>query len=194
MSKYFYLFIMNILVENFILVQFLGICPLMGISNQVYTAVGMSITTTTVIMITSILSWIINYFILVPYQLFFLRTMVYILIISISVQSIEIILKKKSPRLYQLLGIFLPLITTNCSVLAVPLFNVHLRYNLFQSACYALSSSIGFSIVIIIFSSIRERLLCSNNIPIIFKGVPIALITASLMSISFMGFDGLVRN
>ncbi|CAL4319204.1 Ion-translocating oxidoreductase complex subunit A [Buchnera aphidicola (Eriosoma grossulariae)] len=192
MLNYFYLFIINVLVDNFILVQFLGICPLMGVSQKLNTAVGMSVTTTIVITVTSILSWIINYFILIPYQLCFLRVMVYILIIAVSVQCIEIFLKKTYPILYKSLGIFLPLITTNCSVLAIPLLSVKFNYNFLESVIYGFSSAIGFSIVIIIFSSIRERIKLSN-IPIVFKGVPIALITVSLMSISFMGFDGLVK-
>ncbi|XRX42533.1 MAG: electron transport complex protein RnfA [Buchnera aphidicola (Eriosoma harunire)] len=192
MNNFIYIFILNVLVNNFVFVQFLGLCPLMGTSKSMRTAIGMSIATSIVIMLTTILSFFINYFFLIPYKLFFLRTMVYILIIAVSVQFMEIMTKYVSPLLYRSLGVFLPLITTNCIVLAVPLLTYNLHYEFLTTVFYACSVSVGFSMIIIIFSSLRERI-DGLNIAIHVRGMPIFLITAGLMSMSFMGFNGLVK-
>lgn len=192
MKYYFLFFISNILIDNFILVKFLGLCPFLGISKKIKTAIGMSLATTFVIFISSILLWMINFFILLPLGLVYLRIITYMLIISVSVQFLEIVLRNISPVLYRLLGIFLPLITTNCSVLAIPLFSLYAHHTLIESIVYSISASFGFSLVMIVFSAIRERI-SSSDVPIIFQGTPVILITAGLMSIVFMGFKGLIK-
>ncbi|XBC38432.1 MAG: electron transport complex subunit RsxA [Buchnera aphidicola (Floraphis choui)] len=192
MVIYFSFFLGNLLVNNLVLVQFLGLCPFMGTSKKFGSAVGLGCATVFVITCVSILSWLVNYYILVPLNLVCLRIMTYMLIISVSVQIVEIIIKKVSPILYRLLGIYLPLITSNCSVLAIPLSSIRFNFNFLESFLYGFSSSIGFFLVLVIFSSIRERLFLSD-VPAPFRGSPIALITASLMSVSFMGFNGLVK-
>ena len=193
MKNYFLFFISNILIDNFILVKFLGLCPFTGASNKLDMAIGISFATTFVVFISTIILWWVNFLILFPFDLFYLRIIIYMLIISFVVQFLEIVLRSISPFLYRILGIFLPLITTNCAVLAIPLVCLYENYTFLNSIFYALSSSFGFSLVMIIFSSIRERILLSD-IPSIFKGSPIVLITISLISISFMGFRGLIKN
>ena len=192
MVNYFVLFISNVLINNFILVQFLGICPFIGASKRIETAIGISLATTCVITTAVILSWLVNYYILLPFHLLYLRIMMYILIISVSVQFLEIIIKNISFYLYKLLGIFLPLITTNCVVLAIPLLNLKLNYSFMPAVVYGFSASVGFSLVMILFSSMRERIV-SSDVPAPFRGSPIALVTAGLMSMSFMGFNGLIK-
>ncbi|QCI18103.1 electron transport complex subunit RsxA [Buchnera aphidicola (Aphis nasturtii)] len=192
MKNYFLFFISNILIDNFILVKFLGLCPFTGASNKFKIAVGISFATTFVVFVSTIILWCINFFILSPFDLVYLRIIIYMLIISFCVQFIEIILQNTSPFLYRILGIFLPLITTNCAVLAIPLFCLYENYTFLDSIFYAISSSFGFSLIMIIFASIRERILLSD-IPIIFQGSPIVLITISLISIAFMGFKGLIK-
>ncbi|XBC43414.1 MAG: electron transport complex subunit RsxA [Buchnera aphidicola (Meitanaphis flavogallis)] len=192
MVSYVLFFLNNMLVNNLVLVQFLGLCPFMGTSKTVNAAIGLGCATIGVITCISIISWIINYVVLVPLDLLCLRIMTYMLVISVSVQIVETIIKKVSPVLYRSLGIYLPLITSNCSVLAIPLSNIRLNFNFLQSFLYGLSASIGFLLVLTMFSKIRERLFLSD-VPYPFKGNPIALITASLMSVSFMGFNGLLN-
>ncbi|WP_148140864.1 electron transport complex subunit RsxA [Buchnera aphidicola] len=192
MMHFFLLFVSNILINNFILVRFLGLCPFMGISRTIDSAIGMGLATTCVIVFVSIISWLINFYILIPFHLIHLCTMTYMLIIAVSVQIFEIIVKKVSSTLYRLLGIYLPLITTNCSVLAIPLMNTKLNSNFIESVLYGFSSSLGFFLVLVIFSSIRERI-SESDVPMYFRGYPIALITASLLAIAFMGFDGLIK-
>ncbi|AWH90652.1 electron transport complex subunit RsxA [Buchnera aphidicola (Melanaphis sacchari)] len=193
MKFYFFLFLSNILIDNFILVKFLGLCPFLGASSRLEMAIGISLSTTFVIIISTILLWLINFFILIPFNLFYLRTIIYMLIISCGVQFLEIFLQNASPLLYRILGIYLPLITTNCAVLAIPLFSLYLNHVFLDSLFYGISASLGFSLVMIIFSSIRERISLSD-VPLIFQGAPIALITISLMSLIFMGFRGLIKN
>jgi electron transport complex protein RnfA len=192
MKHYILFFIFNILIENFILVQFLGLCPFLGASSKIENAIGMSFATTFVILTSSVLLWCINFFILLPLDLVYLRVIVYMLIISVSVQFLETILRNTSPVLYRLLGIFLPLITTNCAVLAIPLFSLYSNHTFIECILYAVSASFGFTLVMIVFSCIRERILLSD-IPIPFQGAPIVLITVSLISIIFMGFKGLIK-
>ncbi len=192
MNGYLLLFISTVLVNNFVLVKFLGLCPFMGVSKRLETAIGMGMATTFVMTLASIFAWLINDFILQPLDLVYLRTLSFIFIIAVVVQFTELVVRKTSPALYRLLGIFLPLITTNCAVLGVALLNVNLNHNFTQSAVYGFSAAAGFSLVMVLFAAIRERLAVAD-VPAPFKGSAIALVTAGLMSLSFMGFTGLVK-
>ena len=180
------------LVNNFVLVKFLGLCPFMGVSKKLESAIGMGLATTFVITLSNICSWIVNTFILMPLGLVYLRTMAFILVIAVVVQFTEMVVRKTSPSLYRLLGIFLPLITTNCAVLGVALLNINQQFNFMQSALYGFAASLGFSLVMVLFAAIRERLVVAD-VPAPFKGSSIALVTAGLMSLAFMGFTGLVK-
>ncbi len=164
----------------------------MGVSKKLETATGMALATTFVLTLSSIAAYLVNTYLLAPLGLEYLRTITFILVIAAVVQVTEMIVHKTSPLLYQVLGIYLPLITTNCAVLGVALLNVQTEYNFMQSATYGFGASIGFSLVLILFSAIRERLTVSD-VPIPFQGPAIALITAGLMSMAFMGFSGLVK-
>ncbi len=192
MTSYLLLFIGTVLVNNFVLVKFLGLCPFMGVSKKLESAIGMGLATTFVITLSNICSWIVNTFILMPLGLVYLRTMAFILVIAVTVQFTEMVVRKTSPSLYRLLGIFLPLITTNCAVLGVALLNINQQLNFMQSALYGFSASLGFSLVMVLFAAIRERLVVAN-VPAPFRGSSIALVTAGLMSLAFMGFTGLVK-
>ncbi|BAE74730.1 Electron transport complex protein RnfA [Sodalis glossinidius str. 'morsitans'] len=192
MNGYLMLFIGTVLVNNFVLVKFLGLCPFMGVSKKVETALGMGMATTFVMTLASICAWLINDFILLPLNIPYLRTLAFIFIIAVVVQFTELVVRKTSPALYRLLGIFLPLITTNCAVLGVALLNVNENHNFLQSALYGFSAAVGFSLVMVLFAAIRERLAVAD-VPAPFKGSSIALITAGLMSLAFMGFTGLVK-
>ncbi|MGL9769291.1 MAG: electron transport complex subunit RsxA [Sodalis sp. (in: enterobacteria)] len=191
MNGYLTLFIGTVLVNNFVLVKFLGLCPFMGVSKKVETALGMGMATTFVMTLASICAWLINDFILLPFNILYLRTLVFIFIIAVVVQFTELMVRKTSPVFYRLFGIFLPLITTNCAVLGVALLNVNEKHNFLQSALYGFSAGIGFSLVTVLFAVIRERLVVAD-VPAPFKGSSIAFITAGLMSLAFMGFTGLV--
>lgn len=192
MSDYFLLFFGTVLVNNFVLVKFLGLCPFMGVSNKVETAVGMSFATTFVLTLTAALSYIVNIYLLKPLDLYYLQTLSFILVIAVVVQFTEMVMHKTSPTLYRLLGIFLPLITTNCAILGLALLNMTEQHNFVQSVIYGFGAGVGFSLVLVLFSSIRERL-SSSDIPLPFKGASIAMITAGLMSLAFMGFTGLIK-
>ncbi|PHM74202.1 electron transport complex subunit RsxA [Xenorhabdus kozodoii] len=192
MTEYLLLFIGTVLVNNFVLVKFLGLCPFMGVSKKLETAIGMGLATTFVLTLASICSWLVNTFILVPLDLAYLRTLSFILVIAAVVQFTELAVRKTSPTLYRLLGIFLPLITTNCAVLGVALLNVNQSHGFLQSAVYGFSAAAGFSLVMVLFAAIRERLAVAN-VPAPFRGSSIGLITAGLMSLAFMGFSGLVK-
>lgn len=192
MNGYLMLFVGTVLVNNFVLVKFLGLCPFMGVSKKVETALGMGMATTFVMTLASICAWLINDFILLPLNIPYLRTLAFIFIIAVVVQFTELVVRKTSPALYRLLGIFLPLITTNCAVLGVALLNVNENHNFLQSALYGFSAAAGFSLVMVLFTAIRERLAMAD-VPAPFKGSSIALITAGLMSLTFMGFTGLVK-
>ena len=192
MTDYLLLFVGTVLVNNFVLVKFLGLCPFMGVSKKLETAIGMGFATTFVMTIASISSWLIDTFILVPLDLLYLRTLSFILVIAVVVQFTEMVVRKTSPTLYRLLGIFLPLITTNCAVLGVALLNINQSHTFMQSAVYGFGAAVGFSLVMVLFAAIRERLAVAN-IPAPFKGSSIGLITAGLMSLAFMGFSGLVK-
>ncbi|OUL59596.1 electron transport complex subunit RsxA [Pseudoalteromonas ulvae] len=192
MSEYLLLLIATVLVNNFVLVQFLGLCPFMGVSGKLETAIGMSLATTFVLTLASVTSYLVSHYILMPLDLEFLRTMSFILVIAVVVQFTEMVVKKTSPTLYRLLGIFLPLITTNCAVLGVALLNINKNHNFIQSAIYGFGAAVGFSLVLILFAALRERL-SAADVPLPFKGASIAMITAGLMSMAFMGFTGLVK-
>lgn len=192
MTEYFLLIIGTALVNNFVLVKFLGLCPFMGVSKKIETAIGMGLATTFVLTVAALCSYLIDRFILIPLDVTFLRTLAFILIIAVVVQFTEMVLHKTSPALYRLLGIFLPLITTNCAVLGVALLNTNLNHNLVQSVIYGFSAALGFSLVLILFAALRERLAVAD-VPAPFKGASVALITAGLMSLAFMGFSGLVH-
>lgn len=192
MTEYLLLFVSTVLVNNFVLVKFLGLCPFMGVSKKLETAIGMGLATTFVLTLASVFSWIVNRLILLPLGLVYLRTLAFILVIAVAVQFTELVVRKTSPILHRLLGIFLPLITTNCAVLGVALLNVNQSHNFFQSIIYGFSAAVGFSLVMVFFAAIRERLALAD-VPAPFRGSSIALITAGLMSLAFMGFSGLVK-
>ena len=180
-----------ILIQNFIFSQFLGICPFMGVSKKTDTALGMGLAVTFVMGIASAVCWLVNRFLLVPLNLQFMQTVAYILVIASLVQFVEMFLKKSIPSLYQALGIYLPLITTNCAVLGVVLLNTQNNYNFLESVVYGITGGIGFLVAIVLFASVRERLDVTAECPKAFEGFPIALISAGLLALAFMGFSGL---
>ncbi|MCL5975946.1 MULTISPECIES: electron transport complex subunit RsxA [Methylophaga] len=192
MADYALILISTILVNNIVLVKFLGLCPFMGVSRKLETAMGMALATTFVLTLSSISSYLINEYLLSPLGLEFLRTISFIFVIAVVVQFTEMVVHKTSPLLYQVLGIFLPLITTNCAVLGVALLNVQEKHGFLESALYGFGAAVGFSIVLIIFAAMRERL-AAADVPVPFQGAAIGLITAGLMSMAFMGFAGLVK-
>ena len=191
-QHYFLIIISTVLVNNIVLMKILGLCPFMGVSKKLETSISMSAATAFVLTIGSMTSWTINHYLLEPNDLIYLRTLSFIVVIAGVVQFTEMLMEKNFPLLYQLLGIFLPLITTNCAVLGIPLLNAQSSHTLIESALFGLGGAIGFSIVLILFASLRERLE-GAEIPLPFKGTAIALVTASIMSLAFMGFAGLDR-
>ena len=192
MSEYFLLLIGTVFVNNIVLVKFLGLCPFMGVSRKVETAIGMSAATTFVLTLSAILSYMINSWVLAPLGLEFLRTIAFIIAIAAVVNFTEMVVHKTSPLLYNVLGIFLPLITTNCAVLGVALINVQEQNSFMQSAIYGFGAALGFSLVLVLFAAMRERINVAD-VPVPFQGSAIALVTAGLMSLAFMGLGGLVK-
>ncbi|MFQ8827905.1 MAG: electron transport complex subunit RsxA [Alistipes sp.] len=190
--EYFVIIIASIFVNNVVLSQFLGICPFLGVSSRVSTSVGMGAAVTFVMAISSVVAYLIQYYVLVPLHIEYMQTIIFILVIAALVQMVEIILKKLSPALYQALGIFLPLITTNCAVLGIAILLVQKEYNLGESVVFATATAIGFSLALVLFAGLRERLEM-EDIPSAMKGMPIALLTAGILAMAFMGFSGLVR-
>ncbi len=190
MKEYVLILVSTVLVNNFVLVKFLGLCPFMGVSRKVETAVGMGLATTFVLTLSALLSYLVDAYLLTPLDLAYLRTLSFILVIAAVVQFTEMVVHKTSPLLYQVLGIFLPLITTNCAVLGVALLNVQAGHDLLASTLYGFGAAVGFSLVLVLFSALRERL-DAADVPPAFRGSAIALITAGLMSMAFMGFSGL---
>ena len=188
---YFAIIIGAIFVNNVVLAQFLGICPFFGVSSKVETSLGMSAAVTFVMALTALVAWPIQQFILVKFDIEYMQTIVFILVIAALVQMVEIILKKVSPALYQALGIFLPLITTNCAVLGVAILMIQKEFTLLQSVVYSISTAIGFGLALVLFAGIRERL-DFEEVPAAMKGVPVALVTAGILAMAFMGFSGLV--
>ena len=186
------LFMVNcVLTNNFIFSRYLGNCPFLGVSSKVETSMGMGAAVTFVMALTALVAWSIQTYILDPLQIQYMQTIVFILVIAALVQMVEIMLKKLSPSLYQALGIFLPLITTNCAVLGVAILMIQKEYNLLQSVTYSVATALGFALALVLFAGIRERL-DFEDVPKAFKGVPIALITAGILAMAFMGFSGLV--
>ena len=179
-----------ILINNFIFSQFLGICPFMGVSKKMDTAAGMGMAVIFVMGLASAICWVINEFILMPLELGYLQTLAYILVIAALVQFVEMFLKKGMPSLYSALGIYLPLITTNCAVLGAVLINTQNNYNFIESVVYGVTGGVGFLIAIVLFASIREKLRFAEY-PKAFEGFPIALVTAGLLALAFMGFSGM---
>lgn len=191
LTKIFQILVLNILVNNFVLGQFLGICPLIGVSSKTETAAGMGAAVTFVITIASVVTYIIQHTILNVFGIEYMQTIVFILVIAALVQFVEMALKKMSPNLYSALGVFLPLITTNCVVLGAAIANIQSNYNLIETIASAIGASLGFFISIVLLAAIREKLEFAN-IPKSFQGVPIALVTIGLMAMAFFGFGGLV--
>ena len=192
MMTYILIFISAIFVNNIVLSQFLGICPFLGVSKKINTAVGMTGAVAFVMTISTIITYIIQKTILHPFDIEFLRTITFILVIAALVQLVEIILKKVSPALYQALGVYLPLITTNCIILGVALLVIKKDFNLVQSVVYAISTALGFGLVLVLFAGIREQL-SMVKLPKGMDGIPAALITAGLLAMAFMGFTGIVK-
>lgn len=192
MQELFIILIATVLVNNFVLVRFLGLCPFMGVSRKLESAVGMALATTFVLTLSSVCSYFVNEYLLAPFGIEYLRTIAFILVIAAVVQFTEMVVRKTSPLLYQLLGIYLPLITTNCAVLGVALLNVQESHGFFQSAVYGFGAAAGFSLAMTLFAGLRERI-AAADVPAPFQGASIALITAGLMSLAFLGFTGLVR-
>ena len=180
----------SILTENFILVKFYGICPFMGVSKKIDTALGMGMAVTFVMAIAAAACWAVDHLILLPLDLGYMQTVAFILVIASIVQVVEMFLKKSVPALYQALGIYLPLITTNCAVLGVALVNAQKGYDFLQSVVYGVCGGLGFTLAIVLFASIRERV-DKSDCPACFKGFPLALISAGLLALAFMGFSGL---
>lgn len=192
MSEYVLLLIGTVLVNNFVLVKFLGLCPFMGVSSKLESAIGMSMATTFVLTVASILTYILNTYLLIPFHIEYLTTMAFILVIAVVVQFTEMMVQKTSATLHRALGIYLPLITTNCAVLGVSLLNINEKHNFLETTIFGFGAAVGFSLVLILFSAMRERL-AAADVPAPFKGGAIAMVTAGLMSLAFMGFTGLVK-
>lgn len=192
MTDYLLIIISTVLVNNFVLVQFLGLCPFMGVSNKLETAMGMSLATTFVLTLSSICSYLVYTYLLEPLDLTYLKTISFILVIAVVVQFTEMVVRKTSPLLYKLLGIFLPLITTNCAVLGVALLNIKKMNGFVESIAYGFGAAVGFSLALILFSAIRERIAVAD-VPVPFQGTAIGMVTAGLMSLAFLGFTGLVQ-
>jgi electron transport complex protein RnfA len=192
MADYLLILIGTVFVNNIVMVKILGLCPFMGVSKKLEAAIGMGAATTFVLTLGSGASYLINHYLLEPHQLAYLTTLSFIVVIAGIVQFTEMAVEKTSPALYQVLGIYLPLITTNCAVLGIPLLNVQNKHGFIESLLFGFGGSVGFTLVMVLFAGIRERLE-GADVPGIFKGSAIAMVTAGLMSLSFMGFSGLVK-
>jgi electron transport complex protein RnfA len=190
MTSYLFVIIGAVLVNNVVLVRILGLCPFMGVSKKLETAVGMGAATTFVLTLGCGTSYLVDHYVLMPAGVEYLRTLAFIVIIAAIVQVTELVIQKTSPVLHQVLGIYLPLITTNCAVLGIPLLNVALHHDLLESLLFGFGSSVGFSLALVLFAGIRERL-DGADVPIAFRGTAIAMVTAGIMSLAFMGFAGL---
>ena len=190
MTSYLFVIIGAVLVNNVVLVRILGLCPFMGVSKKLETAVGMGAATTFVLTLGCGTSYLVDHYVLMPAGVEYLRTLAFIVIIAAIVQVTELVIQKTSPVLHQVLGIYLPLITTNCAVLGVPLLNVALHHDLLESLLFGFGSSVGFSLALVLFAGIRERL-DGADVPVAFRGTAIAMVTAGIMSLAFMGFAGI---
>lgn len=192
MSDFLLILVSTVLVNNFVLVQFLGLCPFMGVSNKLETAMGMSLATTFVLTISSVCSYLVYRYLLAPFDLAYMQTISFILVIAVVVQFTEMAVRKTSPMLHKVLGIFLPLITTNCAVLGVALLNIKKANDFMESIVFGFGAAVGFSLALILFSAIRERVAVAD-VPLPFRGAAIGMVTAGLMSLAFLGFTGLVQ-
>jgi len=192
-NEIFLILLSTIFVNNFVLVQLLGVCPLMGVSNKLEAAIGMAGATTFVMTLASVFTYLVDHWILSPLGVEYLRTIAFILVIAVVVQCVKLFVEKTSPLLYRVLGVFLPLITVNCAILGVTLINAQKTHNFFESILYGFGGAIGFSIVLVLFSALRERLAVAD-VPFPFKGAAIGMITAGLISLAFMGFTGLAAH
>jgi len=192
MNDIFFILLGTVLVNNFVLVKFLGLCPFMGVSKKADGALGMGLATTFVLTLSRLLAYLVHTYLLVPFDVEFLRTVAFILTIATIVGFTEMAMHKLSPVLYSILGIYLPLITTNCIVLGVVLLNVQEQHNMLQAGLYGFGAGVGFTLVLGLFATLRERI-AAADVPVAFQGSPIALITAGIMSMAFMGFAGLVK-
>jgi electron transport complex protein RnfA len=192
MTELAFIILGTVLVNNFVLVKFLGLCPFMGVSKQYESALGMGLATTFVLTLSAVCAWMVEAWILVPLDVRYLRTIAFIVVIAAVVQFTELLMRRTSPLLHQVLGIYLPLITTNCAVLGVALLNVQQSHGFLQSATYGFGAALGFTLVLALFAAMRERL-AAADVPAPFQGAPIGLITAGLLALAFMGFAGLVR-
>jgi len=192
MFELFLILISAVFVNNFVLARFLGICPFLGVSKKVETALGMGMAVIFVMTVASVVTWFIQYLVLIPFGIEYLQTIAFILVIASLVQLVEMVIQKTSPVLYQSLGIFLPLITTNCAVLGVAVLNIQKSYSFLESVVFALGAGLGFTLAMVLFAGLRERTdLCP--VPKSFQGTALALVTAGLLSLAFMGFAGLVK-
>jgi len=192
MAELLLILIGAIFVNNFVLARFLGICPFLGVSKKVETALGMGMAVTFVMTVATVVTWFLQYFVLVPFGIEYLQTIAFILVIASLVQLVEMVVQKVSPVLYQSLGIFLPLITTNCAVLGLAVLSIQKDYTFLEGVVFALGAALGFTLALVLFAGLRERLeLCP--VPDSFRGAAIALITAGLLSLAFMGFAGMVK-
>ncbi|MDJ0812562.1 MAG: electron transport complex subunit RsxA [Woeseiaceae bacterium] len=192
MSEIIVILVGTILVNNFVLARFLGLCPFMGVSRNLEAAAGMSMATAFVLTLSSAIAFLLHQYVLIPLELGYLRTIAFILVIAASVQFTEIMVRRLSPLLHQVLGIFIPLIATNCAVLGVALLNVQQSKSFVQSVFFGFGAAAGFALVLIMFATIRERL-DAADVPPAFRGTAIALVTAGIMSLAFMGFSGMAR-
>lgn len=192
MLEYLLLLISTVLVNNFVLVKFLGLCPFMGVSKKVEPAIGMGLATTFVLTLTAAFSYLVQHYLLAPLNAEYLNILAFILVIAVVVQFTEMVIHKTAPDLYRVLGIYLPLITTNCIVLGLALLNVSQQHNFLQSIIYGFGGGLGFMLVMVLFASMRERL-AAADVPQPFQGIAIGMITAGLMSLAFLGFSGLIK-
>ncbi|NLV25232.1 MAG: electron transport complex subunit RsxA [Deltaproteobacteria bacterium] len=192
MTGFFIILVSSILVNNFVLARFLGLCPFMGVSKKLDTAIGMGAAVTFVMAVAAMVTWVIQYFILSKFGIEYLQTIAFILVIASLVQLVEMVIQKSSPVLYQSLGIFLPLITTNCAVLGLAVLNIQVGYSFLESVIFAIGAALGFTLAMVLMAGIRERV-DLGPVPKCFQGLPIAFLTAGLMSLAFMGFAGLVK-
>jgi electron transport complex protein RnfA len=190
--EYFVIIISAIFVSNIVLTQFLGVCPFLGVSTRISTSIGMGGAVVFVMTLATMTTWLFQYYVLNPFGLGFMQTIVFILVIAALVQMVEIILKKVSPALYQALGVFLPLITTNCAVLGTAILTIQKQFNLLEGVVFAMSTAIGFTMALVIFAGIREHLEIME-VPKGMRGIPIALVTAGILAMAFMGFTGMVK-
>ena len=191
MSHYILLVVSAVLINNIVLVRMLGLCPFLGVSQKLESAIGMGAATSFVLTLASALTYLIDHYLLVPFDITYLRTLSFIVVIAAVVQLTEMAIRKSAPVLYQALGIYLPLITTNCAVLGVPLLSVSLNYTFLESVLFGFGNAIGFTLVLILFAGLRDRIDVAD-VPEPFRGAPIAIITAAMMGLAFMGFSGLV--